>query len=121
MRTYDAPMAPMSMPQPSPKTRRRFDALAEELSPKGVVRGSMFGMPCLKLEGKGKAFAGVWGDARGLQAHGRRSCGRDEVQGSRTLDSSGLGRPMKEWVMVPDVHASRWLGLAESSRAYVAD
>jgi hypothetical protein len=49
----------------------------------------------------------------------------DAVQASLKLKSAelfdpGMSRPMKEWVVVPASHATRWQGLADDARAYVA-
>ncbi len=35
------------------------------------------------------------------------------LDGSHLFDPSGKGRPFKEWVVVPNAHASRWPELAE--------
>ena len=35
----------------------------------------------------------------------------------KLLDPGGNGRPFKEWVVVPEAHASRWPGFAEQALA----
>jgi len=49
------------MPKVSEQAIAEYDAVAAGLESAGVVRGSMFGMPCLKI-GK-KVIAGMFGDA----------------------------------------------------------
>lgn len=41
------------------------------------------------------------------------------LPGALLFDPSGRGRPMKEWVVVPFEHASRWLELAREAMHYV--
>src|SRR6266540_3589653 len=48
-------------PESSERTRQLYDEVAAKLADAGVVKGSMFGMPCLKV-GK-KMLGGIWGDA----------------------------------------------------------
>ena len=48
-------------PKISLQTRLAYDDVAKGLADAGVVEGSMFGMPCLKIEKK--MLAGLYGDA----------------------------------------------------------
>jgi hypothetical protein len=35
------------------------------------------------------------------------------LDGAHLFDPSGMGRPMKEWVVVPSAHTAEWPRLAE--------
>jgi hypothetical protein len=100
------------------KTQQRFEDIGEELAGRGVSVSQMFGMPCLKT--KGRTFAGVFGDAMVFKLGGDAHAGALKLKGAELFDPSEMGRPMKEWVVVPGAHAARWAGLAEQARAYVA-
>jgi hypothetical protein len=109
-------MPGMQLPETSAKVRTRFDALAEALAPRGVVVSKMFGMP--SLQAKGKAIAGLWGDALVVKLPPADVQAAMKLQGVGLFDPMG-GRPMKEWVVVPRTHARQWPGLAEIALAYV--
>ena len=92
-----------------------WDTLVEEVTARHPVRlSSMFGMPCLKRE-NGKVVAGHWKDG-GLTVKLT-----DEAQREAALASGagpfdpGMGRVMKEWVLVPASHGDRWLELVEQA------
>jgi hypothetical protein len=106
----------VQQPETSAKVRTRFDALAEALAPRGVVVSKMFGMP--SLQAKGKAIAGLWGDALVVKLPPASVQAAMELQGVAPFDPMG-GRPMKEWVVVPRTHARRWAELAEVALVYV--
>ncbi len=83
----------------------------------------MFGMPILKA--KGKAFAGLYGDAMTFKLPEPSYGHAMTLKGAAQFDPSGMGRPMmgrpmKEWVIVPVVHAKSWAELAEAARTYVS-
>ncbi len=109
----------MKKPEPaSANTTRQFEALAETGAAAGVVKSAMFGMPSLKVGGK--AFAGLFGDAMVFKLTGATHAEALTLKGAVLFDPSGMGRAMKEWVVVPAAHAKRWAALAESARAFVA-
>jgi hypothetical protein len=99
----------------STATLKAFDALAEVL---GVEAGTMFGMKALKA--KGKAFAGIFGDAIVFKLAGDAHATAMNLKGALLFDPSGKGRAMKEWVVVPKAHARKWAMLAEEAHKYVA-
>jgi hypothetical protein len=101
------------------KTLRAFEELDEELAGKGAQVSKMFGMPTLMV-GK-KAFAGIPKGSGGLVF----KLSPDDAQAALKLKGAelfdpGMGRPMKEWVVVPSVHAKRWGDLGASALEYVA-
>jgi hypothetical protein len=108
---------PMGAPSTSAKNRQRYEDIGDDLAPRGVMRGSMFGMPILKA--RSKAFAGLWGDAMVFKLTGEAHAGALALKGAALFDPSGMGRAMKEWVVVPSVHAKRWPILAEDALEYV--
>jgi hypothetical protein len=106
-----------TMPEAGPKTVERFNRLAETFVARGATRSQMFGMPVLKAGDK--VFAGTFGDAMTFKL------GPDDLERARAL--TGVepfepmkGRPMKEWVLVPLAHATRWSDLAERAFTYLS-
>ena len=95
-----------------------YDAVVAELTATSPATASkMFGMPCLKINGK--AFAGFTSEGAmvfklGAPAHGEALA----FPGAHLFDPMG-GRPMKEWVVEPPEHAARWLDLARAALRYV--
>ncbi|MFD7906804.1 hypothetical protein ACFV4F_01070 [Kitasatospora sp. NPDC059722] len=95
----------------------RYEAIADELAPRGAHRSKMFGMPCLK-DVNGKAFAGLHS--------GELVCrlGRDSAEHAEALATEGAhlfdpadGRPMKDWVCLPESAAGQWQRYAEAALA----
>ena len=74
----------------------------------------MFGMPCLKRE-NGKVVAGHWKDG-GLTVKLTDVAEREAAlaAGAQPFDP-GMGRVMKEWVLVPSAHSADWLRLVEQA------
>ena len=107
----------MDRPQPSADTMRRYEAVAAGLAPHGVQASSMFGMPTLKLNGK--AVAGLYGDAMTFKLSGEGHADALRLTGAHPFDPSGMGRPMKAWVVVPVEHAAEWERLAALALAAI--
>ena len=98
--------------------RAEYDAVASEITAtSSAITGQMFGMPCLK--NNGKAFAGYYHGAMVFKLGTPVHADALALPGARLFDPSGLGRPMKEWVVVPGEHVSRWLELAQEALHYV--
>jgi hypothetical protein len=98
--------------------RQLYDDVVDEITATSpAISGKMFGMPTLK--NGTKAFAGFSDNAMvfklGRQDHAEALA----LPGARLFDPMG-GRPMKEWVVVPATHASKWLELARAAMRYVA-
>lgn len=96
-----------------PETTKAYDALAAETAVLGVERGAMFGMPSLKANGK--AFAGVFGDALVFKLSGAAHEKAIALAGAALFDPSGMGRAMKEWVVVPYAHKKKWEELGHAA------
>ncbi|MBA2294774.1 MAG: hypothetical protein H0W16_06545 [Actinobacteria bacterium] len=94
-----------------------WDTLVTEVATRHpeIRPAKMFGMPCLKRE-NGKVLAGHWKDG------GMNVKLTDEAQrtvalalpGAELFDP-GMGRVMKEWVLVPEEQSDRWLELVEQA------
>jgi hypothetical protein len=103
-------------PKISLQTRVEYDAVAMGLAEAGVTQGSMFGMPCLKVERK--MLAGLYGDAMTFKLPPGPREEALALDGAVPFDP-GMGRPMKEWVVVPLTHADAWPRFAEQALEYV--
>lgn len=93
-----------------------WEKLVAEMTARHPLRESkMFGMPCLKRE-NGKVVAGHWKDG-GLTVKLTDEGAREEalaLPGVELFDP-GMGRVMKEWVLVPEALSDKWLGLVEQA------
>ena len=90
------------------------------LSDPRVTEANMFGMPTLKVGGK--AFAGLWKKQLVVKIGVPRVQELLKAKAGKQFDPSGMGRPMKEWIMLkePESNAKkRWLELAEEAKAFV--
>ena len=75
----------------------------------------MFGMPCLKRD-NGKVVAGHWKDG-GLTVKLTDETAREQalaLRGAELFDP-GMGRPMREWVLVPQALSAEWLRLVDEA------
>ena len=94
--------------------RTNYDTVAAELTATSpTTQGKMFGMPCLKHNGK--AFAGYYEGTMVFKLTAPHHAEALALSGAQLFDPSGRDRPMKEWVVVPVEHASRWLELAQAA------
>lgn len=94
-----------------------WDELVDEITTRhsGVRPAKMFGMPCLKRE-NGKVLAGHWKDG-GMNVKLTDVAQREAalaIPGAELFDP-GMGRAMKEWVLVPKAQSDRWLELVEQA------
>ncbi len=96
----------------------QYDAVADEvMATSPTIQGKMFGMPCLKTNGK--AFAGFSEGAMVFKLPVPQHTEALALSEAHLFDPSGRGHPMKEWVKVPAEHASKWLELARAAQQYV--
>ena len=91
-----------------------WDELVADLTARYPLRESkMFGMPCLKRE-NGKVVAGHWKDG-GLTVKLTDETVREQalVLPGVELFDPGMGRVMREWVLVPETLSDEWMRLVE--------
>lgn len=94
-----------------------YEAVVAEMTATSPATASkMFGMPCLKVNGK--ASAGFTDGSMVFKIGGATHAEALALPGAHLFDPMG-GRPMKEWVVVPLAHAARWLALAHDAMRYV--
>ena len=105
----------MDRPEAASETLRHYEQVAARLASRGVKASTMFGMPTLKLDGK--AIAGLYGDAMNFKLGPDALAEALRLDGAHLFDPSGMGRPMKAWVVVPVAHAHEWERLAEAALA----
>jgi hypothetical protein len=96
-----------------------YDELVEQTTAKHptIKPGQMFGMPCLKRE-NGKVVGGLWKDG-GLTVKLTDEAAREQaltLPGATQFDP-GMGRPMREWVLVPADQSDRWPALIDQAIA----
>jgi hypothetical protein len=102
-------------PPVSSVTQRRYDVIAAGHEAAGVKASSMFGRPTLKRDGK--AIGGLWGDAMTFKLAPDALADALRLEGARQFDPSGLGRPMKAWVVIPLEQSEEWERLAQLALA----
>ncbi len=73
-----------------------------------IAPGKMFGMPCLERT-NGKVVADFWKDG-GVTVKLVDSAAREAALALPDVDlfDPGMGRTMKEWVLVPAAQAGEW-------------
>jgi hypothetical protein len=98
--------------------RGRYDEICDDLSARNpeVVLTQMMGMPAVKADGK---LVCGWirsEEAMVFKLPDRTAhAGALGLEGAHLFDPGGNGRPFKEWVVVPNAHASEWARLAEQA------
>lgn len=94
-----------------------WDALVEAVTAHhpDIAPGKMFGMPCLK-RANGKVIAGHWKDG-GVTVKLVDVAAREAALAFPGVDlfDPGMGRQMKEWVLVPVELSARWVELVEQA------
>ncbi len=96
-----------------------WDALVEAVTARhpDIAPGKMFGMPCLK-RANGKVVAGHWKDG-GITVKLVDLAVRETALALPGVDlfDPGMGRQMKEWVLVPAALAGEWERLVDQALA----
>ncbi|WNV90028.1 hypothetical protein [Umezawaea sp. Da 62-37] len=93
-----------------------IDGLVTQLGSYGVRTSQLFGKPALK-DVEGKTFACLHDGAlacrlgQGTQAHTEAMAMGD----THLFDPSGQGRPMRDWVSLPEAHSARWAEFASAA------
>jgi len=100
-------------------SREAYDAVVSEMvATSPTTSGKMFGMPCLK-NSNGKAFAGYSEGSMVFKLGGARLTEALALSDAELFDPMG-GRPMKEWVVIPVEHSTRWIEFARDAFDYVS-
>ena len=100
------------------ESQAAYDAVVSEMvATSPTTSGKMFGMPCLK-NSNGKAYAGFFEDSMVFKLGGTSHAEALALSEATLFDPAG-GRPMREWVVVPVEHSSRWLEFARDAFDYV--
>jgi hypothetical protein len=96
-----------------------YEAVGTALARSGnATPGKMMGMPTLYVGGK--AFAGYFDGDMVFKLGGDAHAAALAMKGAHLFDPSNMGRPMKEWVVVPKAHAAEWSRLGRQALDYVA-
>ncbi len=101
----------------SPAALEAFGALAADTANAGVTVGKMFGATSLMVGTK--AVGCLHGDGVAFKL-GRDSAAHATalaLPGAALFDPSGMGRPFKDWVLVPLACAEQWPDLVEAALA----
>lgn len=102
-----------------PKWTALFEKVMAELGESDhATAGKMFGMPCGNIGGK--ACAGLYQDDMVFKLGGEAHAKALALAGAHLFDPSGMGRAMKEWVVVPNEHSAKWPDIGGRALAYVA-
>jgi hypothetical protein len=83
-----------------------------------VKPGKMFGSLCMKTP-NGKAGAMLWHDNIVVKLEGVFFADALGLEGAKVFEPME-GRPMKEWVQIPFIHADKWKRFALKSVSSVA-
>ena len=97
------------------KEEKFFNELGEAI--KGAEISKMFGAPALKV--KGKAFGCYYEGCIVLKLTGDDHAKALELSDAMLFDPGKMGRPMKEWVVIPFRHQKEWKMLAQAAFDYV--
>jgi hypothetical protein len=103
------------MMKPSPVTPE-YQKLVDAFTKDGAEASKMFGMPCLKIGGK--AFAGTYDKALVFKLSGESHAEALALPKAHLFDPSGTGRPMKEWVVTPEITPAKAKKFASAAMDY---
>lgn len=92
----------------------RFDEIVDDLAPRGVLPGALFGARSLTVDGTAFACLKAEQLAVRLGAGSAAHAAALELDGASLFDPSGKGRPFQDWVAVPVTQADEWGRLAEA-------
>jgi hypothetical protein len=92
----------------------RFDEIVDDLAPRGVLPGALFGARSLTLDGTAFACLKNGRLAVKLGSGSTVHAAALDLAGASLFDPSGKGRPFRDWVAVPIAEADEWGRLAES-------
>lgn len=100
--------------------RAAYDALERDLILRhpGISAGKLFGVACIKANGK--TFAAFHQGGAAFKLGGEQLRAALALAGAHLWDPSGRARPMRQWAHVPFEHAAAWPQLAEQSLACIA-
>lgn len=102
-----------------PDPEALFTQIVNQMTDRPEVKaGKMFGMPTLTVNGK--AFAGFHHGDMVFKLEGETHARALSLEGAGLFDPAGRGRPMREWVRLPAIHADEWSALAIEACEYVA-
>ncbi len=95
-----------------------WDGLVESVTAThpAVKVSQMFGAPCVKRNTGKVAFCSWQGDVVFKLVDEEARTQALALEGAALFDP-GMGRTMKEWVLVPAAHSGRWVELAGLSLA----
>ena len=82
-----------------------------------AVDSQMFGKPCFKV--KGKAFVSYFDNCMVFKLGGEAHRDALSLDGAMLFDPAKKGRPMKEWVQLPESYSDQWADFARSAIEYV--
>lgn len=91
----------------------RFTELLDDLKMLGVTQSTSFGKRGMTADGKVIACFLDDSMAFKLGATTPEHTAALALLGAGLWDPSGMGRPFKDWVRVPEAHADRWGRFAE--------
>ena len=106
----------MRMPSPTDRALEAMYAIGDDLTPLGVTRGKMFGVPSLKVGGK--VLCSTWDDDLVVKLPPTQLLDALALSGAERFEPTA-GRAMKEWAQVPYAHRRRWPAFVEASLDYV--
>lgn len=92
-----------------------FEDVVEELSPRGVTAGRMFGARSMMLNGKAVACLTHGMLAVKLGRDDPEHAGALALDGAEVWEPGGKGRPFHDWVALPAEQVSEWGRFVESA------